>query len=679
MSEVKRQAEEAAEDVSQDTKKPKLEQTSAPKGIQETDVGITTYLSQDLGGFVGTIKQRYTDFLVSEIDLNDNVIYLTDEGFADKRQRRRERREKEREEQVESDEEVKTEAPVKTPAEEEKPREFQLDAAHRIKLLELFGEEELSKIEELLTNKGTFSSAKQFNEKKQRGEIHQLFREAFEGRFETKTSPENTFQFSIASRNSRKNKQQQPEYDTRDENGIENYGLGPLKEFLHFTLYKENKETMEAANLISRFLRLQPKQIRYAGTKDRRGVTTQRMAISKMKVERLNSLNKALRGMRLGGFSYEDKGLSLGDLHGNEFLITLRDVKSLDSTQNIEEVVAKSLESLKKTGFINYYGMQRFGTFSVSTHQVGKEILLSNWKNAVELILSEQELVLPDSINARKIWAEDKDAKEAFDAMPRKCIAESTILRELSNSKIQEDGSYSDNNYFNAINKIPRNLRIMYGHAYQSYIWNTVASRRIELFGLNVVAGDLVLDDSTKEAATEPEEEQFEEDIRTDRFQRARPVTQEEVDTGKFTIYDIVLPTPGFDIRYPENQQLLQVYKDTMGADGLDPLQMTRKVKEFSFAGSYRNLVAKAKNLEHQIRRYSEPTQQLVYTDLELLRAKQKGEEKERVLPQTEEGSERVAVILRLQLDVSAYATMALREVMKADTSRHGDLCDVRI
>ncbi|CAM9010385.1 hypothetical protein WICANDRAFT_78327 [Wickerhamomyces anomalus NRRL Y-366-8] len=667
MSKAKRPVE--SDSPIENVKKQKVESTpeSAPsKGIVETDVGITSYISQDLAGFTGTLKQRYTDFLVNEIDLQDNVVHFTDEGIPDKKQRRRERRENERD--VQKEEEPK-----------EEPKEFQLDAAHRIKLLENFGEEELSKIEEVLKNGSKFESSKVFNEKKTRGEIHQLFREAFQSKIETKTTDKNTFQFSLATRNSRAFKPKQ-QVDTRDENGVENYGLGPLKDFLHFKLYKENKDTMEAANLLSKFLRLQPKQIRYAGTKDRRGVTVQKLSISKIKVERVNSLNRTLRGLKLGSFSYENEGLSLGDLHGNEFLITLRDVQSLDPSQPIEEVISKSLESLKTHGFINYYGMQRFGTFSVSTHTIGKEILLGNWKAAAELILSDQEFVLPDSKEARKIWSESKDVSKALELMPRKCVAEYTILKYLSTEKKEDTGDYKDHSYFQAIMKIPRNLRIMYGHAYQSYIWNSIASLRVDKYGLKVVAGDLIVEEEAEKPVNTDESaetEIFEEDVRTDKYQRARPVTEEEAASGKFSIYDIVIPTPGFDINYPEIPDIKAGYKELMEKDGLNPDDMVRKVKEFSFAGSYRSLIGKAKNLDYQIRHYEEPAQQLVYTDLELLHKKQKGEEVEQVLP--DQGGSRVAIILKFQLEVSAYATMALREVMKADTSRRSEMCDVKV
>ena len=86
-----------------------------------------------------------------------------------------------------------------------------------------------------------------------------------------------------------------------DENGVINYGLGPYKPYLHFTVYKQNRDTMEVANNIGKLLRINHKFINYAGTKDRRGATCQRFSINHGKVLRVNALNKLKRnGFTLG-------------------------------------------------------------------------------------------------------------------------------------------------------------------------------------------------------------------------------------------------------------------------------------------------------------------------------------------------------------------------------------------
>ena len=404
--------------------------------------------------------------------------------------------------------------------------------------------------------------------------------------------------------------------------------------------------------------------MRYAGTKDRRGVTVQRASLENVSIERANSLNNILRNCRIGCFEYSDTPINLAALNGNEFLITIRDAEPVESSSTLEEAAKPILDSLRNNGFINYFGMQRFGTFSVSTHLVGKEILNGHWKNAAELILSEQEIVVPSSKDARRIWVQTKDALLSLKKMPRKCSAEFSILSRLSHTKKEEDGEYSSGSYFNAIMGIPRNLRIMYGHAYQSYVWNCVASRRIQLYGLKAVPGDIVLIEKLVE------DDDGAEDVKRKHITETHVVTEQDVNENKYTIYDIVLPTPGYDVQYPENPELKNVYVDVMKNDGLDPFNMSRRVREFSLPGSYRSVIAKVSSLTFAIRKYDTFTDELVRTDLELLELKKAAQlkgEPEKNISRIHAGSPngvKEALIVKMQLPSSTYATMALRELI---------------
>lgn len=718
----KRPIEEGDADAS---KKVKLHSTAelsaaerASKVVQEVDVGITQYLNDSNangGGFFGTIKQRYSDFLVNEIDTKGDVVHLLDEGVdlgKTKREKRIEKRQLDRadyqgktEEEIEelkkskkAEEEAEAAATAaaeaKAAAEIANPK-YDLSEENKAKVLEFITVEELAKIEELFSTGNNMETTTTFTDKASRGKLHQLFREAFQNKLETITTTDNTFRVALAKNSTNPRRagapggRQQESINHIDENGVVNYGLGPFKNYLHFTVYKENKETMEVALTISKFLRIPSKSIRYSGTKDRRGVTCQRFSIHKGKVARVTSLNKGLRGAVLGGFTYEDQSLGLGDLQGNEFIITIRDAKSFNKDISTGEAVEQCFQSLQNNGYINYYGMQRFGTFSVSTHVLGIKVLQEDWKGVCELILSEQEIVSPDSVEARKIWAETSNPSLTLKKMPRRCTAEHCILTVLDKEQLNSDEEYSSNSYFKAIMSIPRNLRIMYAHAYQSYIWNQVVSKRIELFGMEVQEGDLIIDtEANKPAVPEVDEngDEFKEDVAGSNFIRARALTKDDIASGKFSIYDVVLPTPGFDIKYPTNKELEKVYVDVMAKDGLDPHNMGRKVREFSLAGSYRNIITKPQSLSYELVQYTDDQQPLIRTDLELLRMRAEAEaagseytESRTIKQELEEGKEiKTAVVLRIQLGVSAYATMALREFMKADTSRLSENLNVR-
>lgn len=643
--------------------------------ITEEQAGISQFINKNVdSGFQGLLKQRYSDFMVNEVDLNGNVIHLLDEGIdlgKSKKERNLEKRQQDRAElQSKTPEEVEEIKKQKREEAENQPK-YVLSEENRAKLLELVTAEELTNIEELFTKGGHTETKTTFTDKTIRTSLHRLLREAFQGKLESVTSAENTFRIEIAknSANSRRNHMESMNHV--DENGVVNYGLGPYKNYLHFTVYKENRETMEVASTISKLLRIPSKTIRFSGTKDRRGVTCQKFAIHKGKAVRVSQMNKGLKNVVLGGFSYEDHNLDLGDLKGNEFIITIRDAKTVTEGANLEAVVQSGFDTLKNNGFINYYGMQRFGTFSIPTYVYGIHLLKDDWKGFVNLLLSPQEVVVPDSLEARQIWAETSDPEAALKKMPPRCTAEFSLLKSLKHEKKNDKNEYGTQAYFKSIMSIPRNLRIMYAHSYQSYIWNKVASKRIELFGLEVVEGDLIIAEKKPETVeTDENGDVFEEDKVNDKFTRARPLTKDDISTGKYTIFDVVLPMPGFDVVYPSHKQLEQVYVDEMAKDGLDPFKMARRVREFSLSGSYRPLMGRAENLDYQIVKYTDPTEPLVRTDLELLQAKKNGENLERIV--SGEG-DKTAVVLRLQLGVSSYATMALREFMKVDTSRFSD------
>ena len=502
-------------------------------------------------------------------------------------------------------------------------------------------------------------------------------------------------------------------------------------EYLHFSIYKENKDTMEVISYLARQLRLPPKTFQFAGTKDRRAVTVQRASAYRMSAEKLASVNRSLHGSKVDGFEYHPKGLELGELKGNEFVITLRDC-DFGGTQEAhieakleiaKNTLAKLASELKSSGFINYYGLQRFGSFKVRTDTIGLKILQGDFQGACEDLLSfnpdllstsrqdsdgsstKMDLVSRDDrsrARAIQIFQATGQGKKALDELPRKFSAEAAIIRHL--------GSHMHSDYRGALMAIPRNLRLMYIHAYQALVWNFAVSERIARFGLEVVEGDLVLINKT-DATVHLAEEEYDDvgelvvhpdpdDLRPSRFERSRALSKDEVASGQYNIFDIVLPLPGYDVIYPPNEIGL-FYKSFMGSDqrgGLDPHNMHRSWKESSLSGGYRKVLGRPLCdglLEFEARPYVGENEQMVETDLDKLDESKKArnaqsdrgeptQEHRSVNPHrlvsddgntddrlhgTGSGMERskLAVILKFQLGTSQYATMMLRELMGQD------------
>lgn len=479
-------------------------------------------------------------------------------------------------------------------------------------------------------------------------------RRIFDSRLETNTDKDGLIRISAApkagpNRGARgATNQQTPRNQQKGKLGWAELG----GEHLHFSLLKENKDTMEVISFISSRLGMKPRSFAFAGTKDRRGVTVQRVSVFRKNAEQIAHLNRDMWGSKIGDYTYEKHALELGDLTGNEFHITLRDCQfpgadNLDDEGKLalaNKVVGGAVESIQSHGFLNYYGLQRFGTYLIGTDDIGKLILKNDYKGAVDAILSFSPECLsagqdPDFVTsdgkplsrddiarakAIDIFRTTGRAKEALDKLPRKFSAESTIIRHLERGDRKTD-------YMGAILQINRNLRLMYVHAYQSLVWNHAVSERWGQSGDKVVEGDLVLVEANADKPAVEELDQNGEVVilpaaddtavsTDDMFQRARPLSADEAASGKFSIFDIVLPTPGYDIEYPMNA-IGDFYKAFMGSErggGLDPANMRRAQKDFSLSGSYRKMMGTVGNdVTYEVKAYTEDNEQMVETDLD--------------------------------------------------------------
>lgn len=495
-----------------------------------------------------------------------------------------------------------------------------------------------------------------FTDRALRGRLHQDIRRIFDSRLETESVEDGRIKITAAAKATARPRGDPAASNSRPRNQGQPKGKLGWQElggqYLHFSLYKENKDTMEVISYLCKMLKVKPKDFAFAGTKDRRAVTVQRVSVWHQYAHVLAKLNNTLRSSRVGNFKHEKHRLELGELHGNQFHITLRDCHFGDDAdleddarlKLANEIVSQAVEHLQGHGFINYFGLQRFGTFGIGTDAVGKMILKENFEGAVNAILdySEESLVASWNENdwanskigrddiaraqAIHLWETTGKGQAALDKLPRKFSAEYQIIRHLSSH-----GKNTD--FLGALLMINRNLRTMYVHAYQSLVWNLAASERWTRYGDKVIEGDLVIveNQAMKAAADRDEVDENGEIIvrpagddaaitSDDIYERARPLSADEASSGKYTIFDIVLPTPGFDIEYPAND-IGDYYKEFMQSErggGLDPADMRRKQKDFSLSGSYRKLLAKVGNdMSFEVRAYHEENEQLVETDLE--------------------------------------------------------------
>ncbi|PIK48802.1 putative pseudouridylate synthase 7-like [Apostichopus japonicus] len=486
------QVGDAAKKAKDGREQPKNNKRQRPSSmLREGDVGILTYIG-DHKGFTGIIKERYEDFVVHEIDEKNQVVHLTDftcpiEG-------------KPKAEDVSdalSDHDKKTLDQLQTSTDEGSHHLIDVTSAP----------------------------------KESRTKIHQAIRQNFSNLDSNTVDEMNKKYIKVVQKtaNSRT-----PSRWPKDR-----------PKYCRFVLSKENIDTNEVLSLMAKYLRTRPHAFQYAGTKDKRAVTVQEMTIQKCEANRLAKLNQQLRGVRLGNFRYVDRQLNLGELSGNHFEIVLRDV--VGSQPEME----KALISLKEKGFINYFGMQRFGNTSVPTHHIGRAVLKNQWEEAINLILLPRP---GDDSEWRRHWKETKDAKSTLEKMPfnKRLSLEQQVLKSLT---------LTGNNFCQAFASIPRNARMLYLHSYQSMVWNTVASKRIPKWGVFVNTGDLV----TKKS------------INNDNTSWICPEKVEDETLHKYSFDDIVLPLPGHSVHYPDNEA--KTFIETLAQDGLTMDHLKHKIK----------------------------------------------------------------------------------------------------
>ncbi len=154
------------------------------------------------------------------------------------------------------------------------------------------------------------------------------------------------------------------------------------------------------------------------------------------------------------------KPLTKKDTIGNHFKIT------------IEEADFPRISQFKEYDrILNFYGYQRFGSKRPVSHIIGKALLQKKFHDAVNSILAfTSEFDKPQNNSIREMLKDESNYPKVLKEIPFQMDVERIVIEEMI--------EHSDP--FRAIRSIPIQLRRLYVHSFQSYIFNLTLSMAYE-------------------------------------------------------------------------------------------------------------------------------------------------------------------------------------------------------
>ena len=250
--------------------------------------------------------------------------------------------------------------------------------------------------------------------------------------------------------------------------------LSPIQDSLHrYPLYILEKKGIDSHHALLEVRKDLGLELRVMGMKDAKATTRQyASSIQAHNIPKQQICKTKHTSLKLNGFT--TKPLGKESLLGNDFLVTIYDAKHSEMSEFKTEVEKVA----------NFYGLQRFGSERLVTHLVGREIIKRNFKKAAELLLSyttEYDSAMSKEIRQKSL--DQKNYRNILKHLPRGMDIEYQLINAFINGKEP----------VSALRSISINIRRLFIHAYQAYIFNRCLSNAI-INGENILRssdGDL--------------------------------------------------------------------------------------------------------------------------------------------------------------------------------------------
>jgi len=264
---------------------------------------------------------------------------------------------------------------------------------------------------------------------------------------------------------------------------ITNREEGDSGKQLILELTKRNWDMHHVIRDLSRKFGISQKRIGFAGTKDKRAVTTQKISIHNMTPQAVDDI--FLKDVELKVIGRSNRPVKLGDLTGNGFKITVRDI---DLTEDeLQTQLKKTTDDILEIGGVpNFFGIQRFGAIRPITHLVGEAIVRGNVEEAALAYIAKS---FPDESEENKRVRDHifntRDYAWGLEQYPLNLRYERSMMHHLITNPDDFTGAFGI---------LSKSIRMLFVHAYQSYLFNQILCERVkEGLPLNTaIEGDIV-------------------------------------------------------------------------------------------------------------------------------------------------------------------------------------------
>lgn len=231
-------------------------------------------------------------------------------------------------------------------------------------------------------------------------------------------------------------------------------GTGP---HIYLTVKKEGVSTPQLVRRVAEKLRIDSRDIGYAGLKDAHAIAVQRISIPEGAEQRLPFLRE-LPGVEVLEAKRHGNKIKRGHLSGNRFTAVIRGVR-----RGADESARQALSLLGKRGVLNGFDAQRFGSY-VNSHRLGRLLLEKNAEGfAYEYLAPEGRSGREEILEAMR----REDFRAAAECFSPAMKDERRFVELLARAGPEK-----------ALRSIPRRMRGLYISAFQAFLFNFTLERR---------------------------------------------------------------------------------------------------------------------------------------------------------------------------------------------------------